>query len=169
MPESGGSDTRDMREQSREARCRRAMAVECGIAGAGRAWGVVNANRITLHPGHIIFAIGGGGGVARCKGKTTLHPHIVRNDGRAVGLIQKGNTIFGPGAAAGTFAIAFRSIGFVGKLLAEALEEISPGPLEALNATGTPASHVLLKGAWPQIAPAFWGGGNNSQGHPYPR
>ena len=65
--------------------------------------------------------------------------------------------IFGPGAAAGTFAIAFRSIGFVGKLLAEALEEISPGPLEALNATGAPASHVLLKGAWPQIAPAFWG------------
>ena len=70
---------------------------------------------------------------------------------------KKGNTIFSPGAAAGTFAIAFRSIGFVGKLLAEALEEISPGPLEALNATGTPASHVLLKGAWPQIAPAFWG------------
>jgi len=65
--------------------------------------------------------------------------------------------IFGPGAAAGTFAIAFRSIGFVGKLLAEALEEISPGPLEALNATGASANHVLLKGAWPQIAPAFWG------------
>ena len=65
--------------------------------------------------------------------------------------------IFGPGAAAGTFAIAFRSIGFVGKLLAEALEEIPPGPLEALNATGAPTSHVLLKGAWPQIAPAFWG------------
>ena len=65
--------------------------------------------------------------------------------------------IFGPGAAAGTFAIAFRSIGFVGKLLAEALEEISPGPLEALSATGAPTSHVLLKGAWPQIAPAFWG------------
>jgi phosphonate transport system permease protein len=65
--------------------------------------------------------------------------------------------IFGPGAAAGTFAIAFRSIGFVGKLLAEALEEISPGPLEALNGTGAPVGHVLLKGAWPQIAPAFWG------------
>jgi phosphonate transport system permease protein len=65
--------------------------------------------------------------------------------------------IFGPGAAAGTFAIAFRSIGFVGKLLAEALEEIAPGPVEALEATGAPKGHVLLKGAWPQIAPAFWG------------
>ena len=65
--------------------------------------------------------------------------------------------VFGPGAAAGTFAIAFRSIGFVGKLLAEALEEISPGPLEALSATGAPRSSVILKGAWPQIEPAFWG------------
>jgi phosphonate transport system permease protein len=65
--------------------------------------------------------------------------------------------IFGPGAAAGTFAIAFRSIGFVGKLLAEALEEISPGPQEALRATGAPDSHVILKGVWPQISPAFWG------------
>jgi phosphonate transport system permease protein len=34
--------------------------------------------------------------------------------------------VFGPGAAAGTFAIAFRSVGFVGKLLAEAIEEAPP-------------------------------------------
>ncbi|MCH3833857.1 phosphonate ABC transporter, permease protein PhnE, partial [Campylobacter jejuni] len=31
--------------------------------------------------------------------------------------------IFGPGALAGTLAIAFRSIGFVGKLVGEAIEE----------------------------------------------
>ena len=37
--------------------------------------------------------------------------------------------IFGPGALAGTLAIAFRSIGFVGKLLGEALEETSHGPI----------------------------------------
>ena len=36
--------------------------------------------------------------------------------------------IFGPGALAGTLAIAFRSIGFVGKLFGEALEEAQPGP-----------------------------------------
>ena len=29
--------------------------------------------------------------------------------------------------------------------------------MEALNATGAPKAQVLLKGAWPQIAPAFWG------------
>ena len=33
--------------------------------------------------------------------------------------------VFGPGALAGTLAIAFRSIGFIGKLVGEALEEAS--------------------------------------------
>jgi phosphonate transport system permease protein len=65
--------------------------------------------------------------------------------------------VFGPGAAAGTFAIAFRSVGFVGKLLAEALEETSAGSAEALRATGAPWGHVMLKGVWPQVQPAFWG------------
>ena len=46
--------------------------------------------------------------------------------------------IFGPGALAGTLAIAFRSIGFVGKLFGEALEEAQPGPIEALTAAGAP-------------------------------
>lgn len=65
--------------------------------------------------------------------------------------------VFGPGAAAGTFAIAFRSVGFVGKLLAEALEETAPGPVEALRAAGAPWPHLMLKGVWPQVQPAFWG------------
>lgn len=64
--------------------------------------------------------------------------------------------VFGPGALAGVFAIAFRSIGFVGKLLGEALEETAPGPVEALQASGAPATSVFLKGYWPQVAPAFW-------------
>ena len=65
--------------------------------------------------------------------------------------------VFGPGAAAGTFAIAFRSVGFVGKLLAEAIEEAAPGPVEALLAAGAPWGSRLLKGVWPQVQPAFWG------------
>ncbi|WP_029008714.1 phosphonate ABC transporter, permease protein PhnE [Azospirillum halopraeferens] len=64
--------------------------------------------------------------------------------------------VFGPGALAGTLAIAFRSVGFVGKLLAEALEEAAPGPVEALRAAGAPPASVLLKGFWPQVQPAFW-------------
>ena len=64
--------------------------------------------------------------------------------------------VFGPGALAGTLAIAFRSIGFVGKLLAEALEEAQRGPLEALTAAGAPRGAILLKGYWPQVEPSFW-------------
>ena len=64
--------------------------------------------------------------------------------------------IFGPGALAGTLAIAFRSIGFVGKLFGEALEEAEPGPIEALAATGAPWRSVLAFGYWPQVKPAFW-------------
>jgi phosphonate transport system permease protein len=64
--------------------------------------------------------------------------------------------VFGPGALAGTMAIAFRSIGFVGKLLAEALEDAQPGPIEALQAAGAPWISVVTKGYWPQIQPAFW-------------
>ena len=65
--------------------------------------------------------------------------------------------VFGPGALAGTICIAFRSVGFVGKLFAEALEESDPGPIEALQASGAPWLSIFLKGYWPQVAPAFWG------------
>ncbi|NJB67700.1 phosphonate transport system permease protein [Desulfobaculum xiamenense] len=65
--------------------------------------------------------------------------------------------VFGPGALAGTVAIGFRSIGFCGKMFAEALEEASEGPVEALKAAGAPWLTVFLKGYWPQVAPAFWG------------
>ncbi|MBX9810272.1 MAG: phosphonate ABC transporter, permease protein PhnE [Burkholderiales bacterium] len=64
--------------------------------------------------------------------------------------------MFGPGALAGTMAIAFRSIGFVGKLFGEALEEARPGPVEALKAAGAPRTSIFIKGYWPQVEPAFW-------------
>mgnify|MGYP003337615654 FL=1 len=64
--------------------------------------------------------------------------------------------IFGPGPLAGTLAIACRSIGFVGKLVGEALEEADPGPIEALQAAGAPWLSVLSQGYWPQLAPTFW-------------
>jgi phosphonate transport system permease protein len=63
--------------------------------------------------------------------------------------------VFGPGALAGTIAIAFRSIGFVGKLLGEALEEVPSGPIEALRASGASLWSQLLYGYWPQVKPAF--------------
>ena len=64
--------------------------------------------------------------------------------------------IFGPGALAGTLAIAFRSIGFVGKLVGEAIEEAQRGPIEAVTATGASKASVIWYAYWPQIRPAFW-------------
>jgi phosphonate ABC transporter permease subunit PhnE len=63
--------------------------------------------------------------------------------------------VFGPGALAGTMAIAIHSIGFTGKFLSEAIEEAKPGPIEALVAAGASPVAVLLKGYWPQVKPAF--------------
>jgi len=64
--------------------------------------------------------------------------------------------VFGPGVLAGTLAIAFHSVGFVGRLLSEALEVTSPGPIEALRAAGSPWQSTILYGYWPQVTPAFW-------------
>jgi phosphonate transport system permease protein len=64
--------------------------------------------------------------------------------------------VFGPGPLAGTLAIAFRSIGFTGKLFAEALEESHKGSIEALTASGASNLSTLLWGYWPQVRPAFW-------------
>jgi phosphonate transport system permease protein len=63
--------------------------------------------------------------------------------------------MFGPGALAGTCAIAFHSIGFIGKMLSEALEESSVGTVEALTATGAPWHSRIVYGYWPQVQPAF--------------
>ncbi len=63
--------------------------------------------------------------------------------------------VFGPGALAGTLAIAVHSIGFTGKFLSEAIEEAKTGPIEALTAAGAPPLAILLKGYWPQVKPAF--------------
>lgn len=65
--------------------------------------------------------------------------------------------VFGPGALAGTFAIAVRSIGFVSKLLAEAIEEIDPGQVEAITATGASSIERVIYGIVPQIKPTFVG------------
>lgn len=66
-------------------------------------------------------------------------------------------TMIGPGLLAGMVAIALRSIGFVGKLLYEAIEEIQPTPVEAIAATGAGRLQVLSWGVLPQILPAFAG------------
>jgi phosphonate transport system permease protein len=66
-------------------------------------------------------------------------------------------SIIGPGVFAGTIAIALRSIGFVAKLLYEAIEEIDRAQVEAIQATGAGPAQVMAYGIVPQILPAFAG------------
>ncbi|ERG98157.1 MAG: phosphonate ABC transporter, permease protein PhnE [Haloquadratum sp. J07HQX50] len=64
---------------------------------------------------------------------------------------------FGAGPLAGAVAIAFRSVGFLGKLLGEEIEEIDFGQVKAIRATGASPAQVLLYGILPQIKPALIG------------
>lgn len=63
--------------------------------------------------------------------------------------------ILGPGVLAGIIAIALRSIGFIGKLLYEAIEEIDESQVEAIRATGASPAQIMTYGIVPQIMPAF--------------
>ncbi len=65
--------------------------------------------------------------------------------------------IFGPGPVAGIWAITFRSIGFMGKLVAEAIEEIDVGAVEAIESTGASRLQVLMIGILPQVLPVIYG------------
>jgi phosphonate transport system permease protein len=65
--------------------------------------------------------------------------------------------MFGSGPLAGAVAIAFRSIGFLGKLLGEEIEEIDFGQVEAVRAAGASSVQVLLYGILPQVKPALVG------------
>jgi phosphonate transport system permease protein len=65
----------------------------------------------------------------------------------------------GLGAYAGALAIGIHSIGTLGKLSAEAIEGIDPGPVEAASATGASGLQVGRWGVLPQVMPeivAFW-------------
>lgn len=64
--------------------------------------------------------------------------------------------ILGPGPLAGVIAIAFRSIGFMGKLVGESIEEMDWGPIEALQSSGSSRGHVVSYAVVPQIMPTFW-------------
>ncbi|CAM5181006.1 hypothetical protein OURE66S_03203 [Oligella ureolytica] len=66
-------------------------------------------------------------------------------------------SILGPGVLAGIIAIALRSIGFIGKLLYESIEEISPTAVEAIVVTGASRPQVIAWGVFPQIAPTLAG------------
>ena len=63
----------------------------------------------------------------------------------------------GFGALAGVAALTVASMGFIAKLFAEAIEEISMKQVEAVRATGAGPAGVLLYGVLPQVASRFVG------------
>ena len=63
----------------------------------------------------------------------------------------------GFGALAGILALTVASIGFIGKLFTEAIEEVSIKEVEAVRATGAPFTSVLAFGVLPQVFSRFIG------------
>ncbi len=61
----------------------------------------------------------------------------------------------GIGPFAGMLALAITSFALIGKLFSEAIENIDPGPIEAVTATGADRLQVITYAILPQIVPPF--------------
>jgi phosphonate transport system permease protein len=90
-------------------------------------------------------AVSGRGLIAVCR---SLHPVIT-----AILFVKA----VGFGALAGILALVVATIGFVGKLFADAIEEISAKQVEAVRATGASFMNVILFGVLPQVLSRFVG------------
>jgi phosphonate ABC transporter permease subunit PhnE len=78
----------------------------------------------------------------------TFHPVIV-----AILFVKA----VGFGALAGLLALIVASLGFLSKLIAEAVEEMSMKQVEAVRATGAPFLSLVIMGVLPQVMPRFIG------------
>jgi phosphonate transport system permease protein len=83
--------------------------------------------------------------VSACR---TLHPVIV-----AIIFVKA----VGFGAMAGILALAVATVGFIGKLFTDAIEEISMKQIEAVRATGASFMNLLTFGVVPQVVGRFVG------------
>ena len=66
-------------------------------------------------------------------------------------------SILGYGMLAGVLALTLFCTGFAGKLLAEEIEAIDMGPVEAMRSTGANLFQTMIFGVFPQIRVAFTG------------
>jgi phosphonate ABC transporter permease subunit PhnE len=83
--------------------------------------------------------------IALCR---TFHPLIV-----AILFVKA----IGFGALAGILALIVASLGFLAKLVAEAVEEMSMQPVEAVRATGAPLLSLVIMAVLPQVMARFIG------------
>lgn len=65
--------------------------------------------------------------------------------------------IFGFGPLAGVLTLVVASLSFIGKMIAEDIENMSPGKLEAIRATGASFPKLLIYAIQPQILPRYLG------------
>jgi phosphonate transport system permease protein len=65
--------------------------------------------------------------------------------------------IFGFGPLAGVLTLIVASISFIAKMLAEDIENLTPGQIEAILATGANFPKLLIYGISPQALPRYLG------------
>lgn len=65
--------------------------------------------------------------------------------------------MFGYGPLAGVLTLIVNGVGFIGKLLAEEIENIHEEQLEAIRATGANWLQVVVYAVWPQVSTRFIG------------
>jgi len=63
--------------------------------------------------------------------------------------------VIGLGSGAGILAITVDVMGFCGKFFAERIEEIEPGPVEALRALGASKAGIIVGAIFPATLPSF--------------
>lgn len=119
------------------------IAVLASALGIGLALPIGVLGARNLMPGWVTWPVRGF--VSLCR---TLHPVIV-----AILFVKA----VGFGALAGILALAVASIGFIGKLFTEAIEEISMKQIEAVRATGASFMNVIGFGVLPQVLARFVG------------
>jgi phosphonate transport system permease protein len=119
------------------------IAVLASFAGIVLALPIGLLAARNLMPGWVSWTARGV--IALCR---AFHPVIV-----AIVFVKA----IGFGAIAGIMALVVASIGFIGKLFAEAIEEISLKQVEAVRATGASFMNVISYGVLPQVLPRFIG------------
>ncbi len=65
--------------------------------------------------------------------------------------------IFGFGPLAGVLTLIVASLSFIGKMMAEDIENMNMGQVEAIRATGASFPRILIYGITPQIMPRYLG------------
>ena len=63
--------------------------------------------------------------------------------------------LFGLGGLTGVLAMGLHSVGMIGKLYADAIEQIDEGPRTAIRAAGGSRFQQLVSGVLPQVLPSF--------------